>query len=316
MALIKCPECGKEFSEFASKCPNCGLPVEDAKLRIKEKEEIRKVEVAKAAEMEMLAREARKAKWKKNRKYLYAFIALVIAGIIVLICWPKEYNEYDENEVVTEEAPAVEVEEVMTPSSISFSLKGKISTANAGIDISNGEGEYYYENINNILRRKAKIKSYDNATNTLIVEAYDFKGNYVGVFDGKYDKTSYKGVFTNSKGTRIDFNFSESGNTSQESYNTTANSTSNSKSNNPGAWLVGVWKCVTPLGTLYLEIDGDGIYGDCYDWETGSTRKEHGIYTNDGVCLRYRLDGENFTTVISISSDHRLSTEGYFYEKI
>lgn len=28
MALIKCPECGKEISEKAKACPNCGLPLE------------------------------------------------------------------------------------------------------------------------------------------------------------------------------------------------------------------------------------------------------------------------------------------------
>lgn len=27
MALIKCPECGKEVSDRASSCPNCGLPI-------------------------------------------------------------------------------------------------------------------------------------------------------------------------------------------------------------------------------------------------------------------------------------------------
>lgn len=27
MALIKCPECGKEISDKASACPNCGCPV-------------------------------------------------------------------------------------------------------------------------------------------------------------------------------------------------------------------------------------------------------------------------------------------------
>ena len=27
MALIKCPECGKEISDRASACPNCGCPV-------------------------------------------------------------------------------------------------------------------------------------------------------------------------------------------------------------------------------------------------------------------------------------------------
>lgn len=26
MSLIKCPECGKEFSEFANECPVCGMP--------------------------------------------------------------------------------------------------------------------------------------------------------------------------------------------------------------------------------------------------------------------------------------------------
>lgn len=28
MALIKCPECGKEISSNASACPNCGNPVQ------------------------------------------------------------------------------------------------------------------------------------------------------------------------------------------------------------------------------------------------------------------------------------------------
>lgn len=29
MALIKCPECGKEVSENASKCPNCGCKLKN-----------------------------------------------------------------------------------------------------------------------------------------------------------------------------------------------------------------------------------------------------------------------------------------------
>ena len=27
MTLIKCPECGKEISDNANKCPNCGNPM-------------------------------------------------------------------------------------------------------------------------------------------------------------------------------------------------------------------------------------------------------------------------------------------------
>lgn len=30
MALIKCPECGKEVSDRASACPNCGCPISDS----------------------------------------------------------------------------------------------------------------------------------------------------------------------------------------------------------------------------------------------------------------------------------------------
>lgn len=29
MALIKCPECGKEFSDKAQACPNCGCPISE-----------------------------------------------------------------------------------------------------------------------------------------------------------------------------------------------------------------------------------------------------------------------------------------------
>lgn len=29
MALIKCPECGKEISDQAENCPNCGYPIKN-----------------------------------------------------------------------------------------------------------------------------------------------------------------------------------------------------------------------------------------------------------------------------------------------
>ena len=31
MALLKCPECNKEFSEYAAACPNCGCPIDIVK---------------------------------------------------------------------------------------------------------------------------------------------------------------------------------------------------------------------------------------------------------------------------------------------
>lgn len=32
MALIKCPECGKEISDKASSCPSCGYPINNTKV--------------------------------------------------------------------------------------------------------------------------------------------------------------------------------------------------------------------------------------------------------------------------------------------
>ena len=29
MALINCPECGKEISDKAASCPNCGTPINE-----------------------------------------------------------------------------------------------------------------------------------------------------------------------------------------------------------------------------------------------------------------------------------------------
>ena len=34
MALIKCPECGKEISDKAKACPNCGAPAEKKKVKV------------------------------------------------------------------------------------------------------------------------------------------------------------------------------------------------------------------------------------------------------------------------------------------
>ena len=34
MAMIKCPECGKEVSSAAPSCPNCGMPLSEKKIPI------------------------------------------------------------------------------------------------------------------------------------------------------------------------------------------------------------------------------------------------------------------------------------------
>lgn len=42
MALIKCEDCGKEFSDKASACPNCGCPNKKIKVKTKQSKTINK----------------------------------------------------------------------------------------------------------------------------------------------------------------------------------------------------------------------------------------------------------------------------------
>ena len=100
MALIKCPECGKEISDNAESCPHCGYP-------INKKEDSKQEEVQKSTEQ--------KEKKPLKKRYLVIFIIIVlIAGIIVWGCIKtskekklieqqnaevqeiKEYNQYVE----------------------------------------------------------------------------------------------------------------------------------------------------------------------------------------------------------------------------
>ena len=89
MALIICPKCGKQFSDRAEKCPQCGLSKEEVQRLISEKEaqeaaereRLRQVKEAKEAEEARILAEKRAAWWKKNRKYVFS-VTLITIGLI------------------------------------------------------------------------------------------------------------------------------------------------------------------------------------------------------------------------------------------
>ncbi|MEG0904539.1 MAG: hypothetical protein RSF30_10010 [Lachnospiraceae bacterium] len=88
MALIKCTECGKEFSDKAEACPNCGCPITQMELTTKEAEVEAQMEAGEVVKKEETSQTEKvpiaTTKKKPNVKLIATAVAAVlIAGIIV-----------------------------------------------------------------------------------------------------------------------------------------------------------------------------------------------------------------------------------------
>lgn len=74
MALIKCPECGRDISDKVKDCPNCGFPIAE------EKEQTQKVEIS---SVNIKVNKNRRNKIIKVCSVLICFILLVVGGYSV-----------------------------------------------------------------------------------------------------------------------------------------------------------------------------------------------------------------------------------------
>lgn len=74
MALIKCPECGKEISDKASNCPNCGCPMQTQEIKI-----------IPSQEMSVIKTENVNESLIKKRVCLMKLVFPMVVGIIILI---------------------------------------------------------------------------------------------------------------------------------------------------------------------------------------------------------------------------------------
>lgn len=77
MALIKCPECGKQISDKAESCPNCGYRIEST---IEEKKEIPSTIKQEANEID------------KKISICYAIVAVLV--VLLFICVGYSNSEY------------------------------------------------------------------------------------------------------------------------------------------------------------------------------------------------------------------------------
>ena len=190
MALIKCPQCGKQVSDKAARCPHCGLdmtvpyqPPQSQPQKTKETQ-------------------------KKSRKVWPIFAA--IAGVVILVAIALWFFVF--NDTKTNEPPVVEAarESIVFPYKTSFT--GTIGSQGSMYIDGYGGGTYTYDNNGTSLTRSIKIKSYDGATGHLLIESYGNNGVYIGLFDGyTRNNNSYIGTFTNYKGGTVEFRlFTES----------------------------------------------------------------------------------------------------------
>ena len=100
MALIKCPKCGKDFSDRAQACPHCGISQEEVARLIAEKEaaeaaeceRLRQERLVKEAEEERIRAEKRAEWWAANKRKVGIAI-LILIGIILSIVAVKKISD-------------------------------------------------------------------------------------------------------------------------------------------------------------------------------------------------------------------------------
>lgn len=85
MALIKCPECGKEISDQATSCPNCGYPINNTKKEMAENPQSNSDD-AEVQQMEVVsvANSSPELPKKKNTKRIILLIAAIACVCLVV----------------------------------------------------------------------------------------------------------------------------------------------------------------------------------------------------------------------------------------
>lgn len=246
MALIKCPDCGKMFSEYAECCPVCGCPTEEAKAELTSHEE-KEVEATKATpstedspvndNMTNLNKIGEGySRWKN-----YIFIGLVVVVGVLFLCYQCSKHEptkplssdadstvteqtsdekeqitsdVDADATVTEERPAHYLNDLAT-----FELQGKVESVTYNTE---SPVYIYFNEVGEVCYMK-KYWNGDksNVSNAIIKRNSDGKimeirweGDpwysefcYFDNNDGTYTKKDADYIWTNGMGNRSEYTF-------------------------------------------------------------------------------------------------------------
>ncbi len=94
MALVKCPECGKEISDKASNCPGCGYPIESQKIEV----------LGNISEQPVIEQKSKKLNKKIISIIAVIAIMVIIVGIIYNIKVAQPRRIEAQNKATYEEA--------------------------------------------------------------------------------------------------------------------------------------------------------------------------------------------------------------------
>lgn len=96
MALIKCPECGKEFSDKAQACPNCGCPTSEAK-----NQELKQEEIKEDPEFELQLENDYSIKINSDTMTLFYQSGFILESDVrgVVLNWLSEEEELGRNQL-------------------------------------------------------------------------------------------------------------------------------------------------------------------------------------------------------------------------
>ena len=113
MALIKCPNCGKQYSEHADKCPQCGLTLKEANDKVEEKKK---------------RAENRKQKIKSIIPYV-----LIIGVLLALIPIVEKSTEYIGSKHKSAKVEAVEITYDNQPDIVEITDDNQINIVNGSL---------------------------------------------------------------------------------------------------------------------------------------------------------------------------------------
>ncbi|MCR5230155.1 MAG: zinc ribbon domain-containing protein [Solobacterium sp.] len=93
MALIKCSECGKEFSEYAKACPNCGCPADITLRKIRDTKPVIPEERPDFPYTEKPLKESQESSKKIRWLLVGCIIALILSAILGIAYFSGAFKE-------------------------------------------------------------------------------------------------------------------------------------------------------------------------------------------------------------------------------